>query len=220
MQEFLTDYPFFEKEGETSRTKGNLPHWNQKNKIYFITFRLGDSLPLDVLRRYEEYCKYQEHVIETNGGLPEDWKRYEVEKHNKVLNYLDKGYGSCLLKQSAVRKIVVDTLHFFDGDCCLIHDYVIMPNHVHLLVEMLDDASVTDMIGRVKKFSARTINKLLNRKGKLWQYECFDRIVRSEYHYLRSVRYIALNPYRLERGTYTLHLLLDHESMFNIRSVE
>jgi|688.fasta_scaffold417281_2 hypothetical protein len=40
---------FFEQDGEVARTRRNLPHWNQEGKLYFLTWRLADSLPQQLL---------------------------------------------------------------------------------------------------------------------------------------------------------------------------
>ena len=214
------DYLFLDGEQEIDRTHGNLPHWNQGHKIYFVTFRLSDSIPLEVLHRYEQDSLYMEQVIEMNGGLPKDWQLYKVKKHNKVLRYLDNGYGECLLRRPDVRRIVTESLRYVGGKSCQLHAYAVMPNHVHVLMEVFEGESVTQIVGNVKKFTARRINVLLGRSGKVWQREVHDRIVRSEAHYFRSVRYIAYNPRHCEPGTYSLFLSPDQEDYYGIKSVE
>lgn len=210
--------PYYENTGYTEQTKGNLPHWVQDSKIYFVTFRMGDSLPPHVLQEYEDYCAYQQQVIESNGGLPEDWTQFEIEKHNRILRYLDAGYGSCVLKNPEVRKVVEQSLSYINGRQCTIHDYVIMPNHVHLLVEVKGNNHVTELIGNVKKYTARVINAMLNRSGKFWQHEIHDRIVRNERHYWYSARYIAYNPKNCLPDSYSLYLQPEHESSFQVYS--
>ena len=37
----------------SQRTRGYLPHWEHSNAIYFVTFRLADALPQEVLERYK-----------------------------------------------------------------------------------------------------------------------------------------------------------------------
>ena len=200
------DNLFFDRFEDIERTYGHLPHWTQGHKLYFVTFRLADSLPLEVLKRYEQECLYMEQVIRGHGGLPEDWKRYEVEKHNKVLRYLDNGYGECPLKRPKVRQIVMDAFAHIDGKSCIVHAYVIMPNHVHLLIEIFEGESITKVVGGVKQFTAHHINALLGKKGKLWQREVHDRIIRNEAHYNHSLRYILHNPSHCDPGTFTLYL--------------
>lgn len=216
----MSDYLFFETSKNVEETYGDLPHWNQGHKIYFVTFRLADSLPLEVLQRYEQECLYMERVIIANGGLPEDWKLYELEKRRKILEYLDQGYGRCLLKRPDVRQIVRQSLAHVGDSRCVFHDYVIMPNHLHLLVELNEGESITKVMGSVKGFTAFRINQLLGEKGKIWQHEIYDRIIRNVEHYNRSVTYIARNPRHCAPSTYSLYLQPEHESLLGIKSVE
>jgi REP element-mobilizing transposase RayT len=75
---------------------------------------------------------------------------------------------------------------------------VIMPNHVHLLfsaleAESAEPYSLADIMKGIKGTSAYNINKLLVRKGSLWQDESFDRVTRSgEFEFKRN--YILANP--------------------------
>ena len=80
------------------------------------------------------------------------------------------------------------------------HALVVMPEHVHFLVTVLNDASGNPIpfykiLGTIKSASVHRINKALSRKGKLWVNEAFDRMLRSgEFH--DCVEYIKMNPVR------------------------
>ena len=191
---------------KVDETKGNLPHWTQDKKLYFVTFRLADSLPQNALRDYKLFCQWREEVLSVCGDIPEEWRKYNILRHNRMLQYLDAGYGECILRNGKLRRIIADTLSFRDGRCCHLHAYVIMPNHVHLLIEMPNNRSVTELVGEVKKHTALEINKLLGRKGPLWQRECYDRIVRSGHHYMKAAQYIVRNPRCCCSGEYTLYV--------------
>jgi REP element-mobilizing transposase RayT len=67
-----------------------------------------------------------------------------------------------------------------------------MPNHVHLLVEVWQ-TPLSDLLERWKGYTARTINRVLGRSGKLWQDDYWDRFIRDEAHYRKVVRYIEWN---------------------------
>ncbi len=47
--QYVLDDPFFEDDSEITETRRNLPHWNQDGKLYFLTWRLADSLPQEML---------------------------------------------------------------------------------------------------------------------------------------------------------------------------
>ena len=70
-----------------------------------------------------------------------------------------------------------------------------MPNHVHVLLTTLENASPLDKIlQNHKKFTANKCNKLLNRNGQFCQNESFDRVIRSEKHFNSTFQYIINNP--------------------------
>jgi len=71
---------------------------------------------------------------------------------------------------------------------------VIMPNHVHLLIQTEKEESLNSILQSLKGFSGLAINKLLNRKGKFWEEESYDRVVRDEKHFDICMKYIIKNP--------------------------
>src|SRR5207302_9312378 len=93
----------------------HLPHWEQPDVTYFITFRLADAVPQSILRRWKE-------ELETWRKFhPEPWdaaSKYEYQKRfqNGREQWLDQGHGECVLKKSEVAAIVVNALRHFDRD--------------------------------------------------------------------------------------------------------
>lgn len=70
-----------------------------------------------------------------------------------------------------------------------------MPNHVHLVIDLINNKRLLgDILGSVKKYSARRANKVLGKKGKFWQKESFDRLVRDERELYYIIRYVLMNP--------------------------
>jgi REP element-mobilizing transposase RayT len=70
-----------------------------------------------------------------------------------------------------------------------------MPNHVHLVITILDcGKSLSDIMKRLKGSSAIAINKNLKREGSLWQAESFDRLIREEKEMYNIIKYVLLNP--------------------------
>ncbi|MFO0976681.1 MAG: transposase [Planctomycetaceae bacterium] len=120
---------------------------------------------------------------------------------------LDKCYGSCVLKDPTVSRIVADSFLKFDGEQYWLTDFVIMPNHAHLLVAFADDQTMLTQCEAWKRFTGRQINQLKNSAGRFWQQDGFDHLVRSleQFRYLRH--YIAENPKKacLKAGEYFLY---------------
>jgi type I restriction enzyme R subunit len=120
------------------------------------------------------------------------------------MDYLDRGYGACALRNQPAAELVAGALRHFDGDRYHLGDFVVMPNHVHLLVCLLGATEIEAQCQSWKKYSAGQINRLLGRSGRFWQEESFDHLVRSPEHFERLERYIAENPAKagLPEGEY------------------
>jgi putative transposase len=105
---------------------------------------------------------------------------------------------------SEERTIALEALHYWDSRKWTLYAAVIMPDHVHALVQPLplpQSGRVYDLaeiIHSVKSFSVHRINRLRGRKGSLWQDERYDRIIRDEAEFLEKWQYIMDNPLKQE----------------------
>ena len=171
----------------------HLPHWRQDGATYFVTFRLADSIPQDKLHQWE-------HEME-------DWLKKNPEPHSleqkaeyheqfteRFQRWLDAGMGECLLRQPELSAIVESALRHFDGERYMLGHYVIMPNHVHVVLHLLQGHLLKEIMHSWKSFTAHELNKVLGRSGKFWQDESFDCIVRSEAQLGKIGFYIRENP--------------------------
>ena len=128
---------------------------------------------------------------------------YHKRFSGAIDRYLDEGLGSCILKKPANAKIVGDAFQHFDHDRYLIHAWVIMPNHVHLLLSLKENIPLESIVTSWKRFTSRSIGE-----GPLWQHDYFDRLIRDWDHFLNVARCICNNPKKakLPERTYLLHL--------------
>ncbi len=112
--------------------------------------------------------------------------------------FLDEAcFGPNWLKSDAIASEVVETLRHAENALRYLdlHAFVVMPNHVHILITPIADPS--KLLHSVKGFSARKANTLLGRAGEpFWQREAYDHWVRSEDEFNRIHRYIEENPVR------------------------
>ena len=69
-----------------------------------------------------------------------------------------------------------------------------MPNHVHVVFEAAAGFGLSGIVGSWKSFTARRANTLLNRSGRFWHADYFDRYMRSEGQFNRTVEYVEQNP--------------------------
>jgi REP element-mobilizing transposase RayT len=72
--------------------------------------------------------------------------------------------------------------------------WVVMPNHVHMLCTPCGGYSLAQVMHSVKSFSSSEANKMLDRAGRFWQKEYFDRYIRNARHFSKAVAYIENNP--------------------------
>lgn len=184
---------FFNPYADIRVTQNQLPHWQQPGATYFITFRLADALPASLLKTWRE----ERDLWRTFH--PEPWTtEVEDEYHRRFSSqterWLDAGYGSCLLRDPEIRRIVEGSLMHFNGTR---HDHLgwaIMPNHVHVLAALHPDHPLEQVVSSWKRHSAREINRALGKSGQVWQHEYFDRMIRSAEHFEKVADYIRRNP--------------------------
>ena len=141
---------FYNPEEELHKTKHNLPHWHQDRSLCFITFRLADSLPAEKLNELKRKKSLWEQAH------PKPWDNETIQKRAQVItqladDYLDQGHGSCLLKHPTFRTILSQAFHHFNGQRYDLDSYVIMPNHVHLLLQLSPDYPVGKIVQSLKR---------------------------------------------------------------------
>lgn len=109
-------------------------------------------------------------------------------------HHLDSCHGACVLRRQEVSEIVGITLLSFDGERYDLDSFVVMPNHVHLLVQFRSGWNLKKQCESWLRYSAREINRLLGQRGAFWQSEPFDHLVRSPEQFEYLQKYIADNP--------------------------
>jgi putative DNA methylase len=157
--------------------RGYLPHFDAPDVTQFVTFQLQDSFP--ITRRVE---------FEAILNEPDD-----SAKRRKLETWLDRGHGECWLRQRDVAELVEKVLLEADGRNCQMQAWVVMPNHVHLVVDVWD-VPLVKLVNGWKGKSSREANKLLRRRGQFWQEDYYDTLIRDEAHLKRAIRYTEQNP--------------------------
>jgi putative transposase len=79
---------------------------------------------------------------------------------------------------------------------CVLHAYVLMPNHVHLLVSPADIRGPALLMKRVGQRYVQHVNRKYGRYGTLWQGRYHSSLVDTEPYFMACQRYIELNPVR------------------------
>jgi putative DNA methylase len=110
---------------------------------------------------------------------------------------LDQAHsGPVYLRQPEIAVLVADaiqhgqeTMRLYDS-----HAWVVMPNHVHLLITpLVDPSKITQTL---KRFTARDANRILSLSGPFWQPESYDHLIRDRAEFEKTARYIHMNPVR------------------------
>jgi REP element-mobilizing transposase RayT len=170
-------------------SRGYLPHCDTPGLLQFITFRLNDALPQDVLKRLGSAsvpaCPFQKEQTPAQQAL----QRYKL-----VERTLDAGYGECLLKRPELAAMVQDALLFGDNSRYRLLRWCVMPNHAHVLIELWQGWPLGKVVEGWKSVTARRINAQVGREGALWMVDYFDRFIRDDRHLAAVEAYIDNNP--------------------------
>jgi REP element-mobilizing transposase RayT len=184
--------------GKSGRTSGDpvwwdrgfLPHFESQDHIQHVCFHLVDSLPASVVAQMAVDLK----------SLPPGTRK--AEKDRRYNAYLDAGHGACLLRKPLLAALVQEALLFFQGVRYTLHEWCIMPNHVHVLFQPKSGWTMSKSVASWKTFTGLRIGRWrvasgLDPNGKggpVWQREYYDRYIRDANHYEQVVDYIRQNP--------------------------
>ena len=168
----------------------NLPHWHPEGKSIFITWRLYGSLPASVLKKIRTArndCATSSSEVDSQESPGEKFRQLDAALDSA------KSGPLWLADPEIADYTEYPIVHCAELGRYDLHAYVIMPNHVHILLEPhLPLAKIT---GVIKGVAARDANTTLGRIGKhFWQDESFDHWVRNSAEFERIRHYIEWNP--------------------------
>jgi REP element-mobilizing transposase RayT len=178
-------------------SRGYLPHLKIEGAAYFVTFRLADSLPREVVIRLKEQREDLLHRAAQKEPA-------EVESHRKQLfawhaaevdSALDQHTGAAWLRDSRIAELVSGALHYFDGERYHLHAWCVMPNHIHAVVRPIGAHALDAILHSWKSFTATEANRTLHRTGQpFWQRESFDHWIRDDVDSAHCCHYTEENP--------------------------
>lgn len=149
-----------------------LPHWQMPGAPVFLTWRLHGSPPPP------------QRALSPG-------RRFLL--HDRVCDRAE--IGPLWLGEPEVAAMFVTALHYGQEHLrrYLLHAWVIMPNHVHLLIT--PQAPFQQITRTLKGYTAYQANRILQRTGQpFWSEESFDHWIRSDYEFGRGAEYIKNNP--------------------------
>lgn len=188
--------PFFADDRVTIRSRGHLPHWEIEGGTYFVTFRLTDSLPQQVL---DSLAFERQDIVKTAKQQGRELTAAEERKlaelySERVETALDAGSGAAQLPDPGVADMVAGALQHFGGERYRLIAWVVMPNHVHVVFRPAPGYSLEKILHSWKSFTSKEANKILGKSGEFWQRESYDHLVRDTQDLERIVRYVIENP--------------------------
>lgn len=180
------------------RSRGYLPHLETQEAIYFVTFRLADSLPKELVLQLLQERDTIQNARFAETTTPGDLSRIRELRAlmKKAERCLDRGHGQCYLRGSRIAGTVADGLRHFHGQRYRLIAWCVMPNHVHVLFSPLREHTLDAILHSWKSYSAHRANALLARTGPFWQREYFDHLVRDQSSLRKITQYIRENPQR------------------------
>jgi REP element-mobilizing transposase RayT len=178
-------------------SRDQLPHLKREGGAYFVTFRLAGTLPGAVLLQFKQE---RANIIRQaeSARRPLTWHEQEELFYwyaERVDKYLDAGHGNCFLGRPEIAELVSSALRFFAGTRYDLLAWVVMPNHVHVVVHPLYGWTLSQVLKSWKGYTAREANRLLGRTGQtFWQVESYDHLVRDDEDRQRCCHYASMNP--------------------------
>jgi REP element-mobilizing transposase RayT len=183
--------------------RGYLPHRKAEGKTYFVTFRLADSLPKEVL---ESYLFEREDIVKRAQAMgrklsPAEEKRLSELYNERIESYLDAGHGQCWLNRPQMGGMVAGALRHFDGERYDLRAWVVMPNHVHAVLTPREKYALSDILHSWKSFTAHQAPKVaqasrlqIPKAQAFWQRESYDHLIRDDNDLARAIQYTIQNP--------------------------
>jgi REP element-mobilizing transposase RayT len=180
-----------------------LPHIQPEGATLFITFRLANSLPFEVVKDLQEERQNVEKRLEGIADRNEREKLADLESRrlfDRWDNALDTlNFGEKYLSNPQVAELLSESLQYRSGKVYDLHAFCIMANHVHLVCKPLEESknryfSLSKIMHSLKRHTARQSNLILNRNGQFWQHENYDHFVRNDAELERIIKYVVYNP--------------------------
>ena len=177
--------------------RGQLPHLKRQGATYFVTFRLADSLPAaEVLRLKHERDSLLTEALDHRRPL--SWREEQLVVawySDRVEKLLDAGPGACWLNRHDIAELVAGAVKFFEGQRYDLPAWVVMPNHVHAVVQPRSGQRLSEILHSWKSYTATQANRLLGRsRERFWQKESFDHWIRDEAECHHWTTYVENNP--------------------------
>jgi len=182
-----------------------LPHIQPPGATFFITYRLAGSLPVQIIRQLMEELDQLKRAALTDNLPPEQAdalyreQRRAFGRFDTALDRADTGPN--WLNRPEIAQQIMDSLFFLNGELFLLDTFCVMSNHVHVVFTPLENEDKPIALSRIlhahKRYTAVEANKMLGLRGKFWEHESYDHVVRDDEELLRIRKYVMNNPVKV-----------------------
>jgi REP element-mobilizing transposase RayT len=183
----------------TAFWRGHLPHWEVVDGRYFITIHLRGAIPDQGQQRIREISASLQKL-----NRADDDGRLKVQRRifGEMEAWLDRAVSVDHFRDPRVARIVEEAIEFRMGRDWRVFEYVVMPNHVHLFLELVacavpstDEPQLKKVLHQFKRWTGHEAARMLSLDGeRFWQEEWFDHWSRSDEEDERICAYIRRNP--------------------------
>ncbi len=174
----------------------NLPHWLVADRTYFVTMRAAGTLPRDVVAKLAA----EREALQETGCTDEDaWLELRRRQFLRIEALLDAAQANAdlVLTAEGLPQTILDSLGWLSREGgWSIGAATVMPTHVHIVMRNLTGRSgeLLDDLGKIKRFTGRTANRVHAREGEFWARDDFDHWCRTPEKVEAAVRYVRENP--------------------------
>jgi putative transposase len=172
-----------------------LPHWEVEGGRYFITLHLAGAIPAAGRMKLRDVS--QELRQRADRQAPE-WLRLQRAIFAEMERWLDRSEWNPHLQRPEIAELVCEAIdHRQQRGGWLVHEYVVMPTHIHLFCEF-GAGGMKTVLEDFKRWTGHRALAILNSASKryerFWQREWFDHWSRSDEEDERIILYIRNNP--------------------------
>jgi len=166
----------------------NLPHLHPSEGIFFITYRLVDSIPREIIAALRDEYKNERADVVIRLGKHSYFVAFDeyLDKYQSNKNHLNI---------PEIAEINKKAIHHFEHQYYQLICYCIMSNHIHLVIKLIEGSpDVSQIMHSIKRFTAKESNIILDRKGAFWMSESYDRLIRNNNELNNTINYVINNP--------------------------
>ena len=178
-----------------------LPHFQEEGQVIHLTWRLEGTLPQQILALVEDMRSIMSELdrkdkTDSRDTLYQEYLQKTADYDEQLGKHKPIGIN---LSTPDNADIITRAFHYYDGKLYNLLAYCVMPNHVHLLIQPLEQESgcfsrISETVKRIKSYTSKQIKALNHCESAVWRADYFDRYIRDEKDMYNVVTYILNNP--------------------------